>query len=77
MCQYIQMTTGDGLGEPGVREHCPSHWINCFASSVMAVSLSCLGFAIDDCELDWSNSQQGYSWMKNFVSLEATNRKMA
>ena len=42
----------------------------------MAVSLYCIGFAINDCELDRSNSQQGYGWTKSFVSLEARNGKM-
>ena len=34
-------------------------------------------FAIDDCKLDRSNSQQGYSWTKSFVFLEARNGKMS
>ena len=42
----------------------------------MAISLYCI-VAIDDCELDRSNLQQGYDWTKSFVFLEVRNRKMA
>ena len=34
-------------------------------------------FAIDDCQVDRSNSQQDYDWTKSFVFLEARNGKVA
>ena len=33
--------------------------------------------AIADCELDMSNSMQGYDWTKSFVFLEARNGEKA
>ena len=47
-----------------------------FASSVMTLSLYCIGFSYQWLWLR-SNSQQGYGWTKSFVFLEARNRKMA
>lgn len=43
--------------------------LHSFASSVMAI--------ITDCEINMSNLQQGYKWMKSFVFLKTRDRKKA